>query len=127
METAMLKSQRGQAVTETILLTWILLAFVAAAFQVFLANESIFRSMTAVHQQLFQRAFDRNLGKDCGGCMNSQADVEVVWARSDFPEVRVPVLALFQRFGAPSELVLRRLDSLGGGDKRTVVKAGTDP
>jgi hypothetical protein len=37
------RSQRGQATTETILLTWIMVVFFAAAYQMFVVNDSIYK------------------------------------------------------------------------------------
>src|SRR5262249_44803098 len=101
------------------LLTWILLAFVATAFQVFLVNESMYRSLTAVHQQVFQKAYALNSSNV------SQQEVAVDWTESAFPETRVPVLALFEKYyGLPSNLSLSRGKN---GNRRTVVLAGTEP
>ena len=56
--------ERGQATTETIMLTWLLLIFFAASYQVFLVNESVYRSMAAVHEKMFELAFPANCYSD---------------------------------------------------------------
>jgi hypothetical protein len=122
----MRKSERGQAVTETLLVSWIVLLFLGAAFQLFLANESIHRSVTAVHQRLFTQGFETNRGggSNCDGkvglCRYRYARVD--WTRSDFPETRVPVVPLFQTPSTPGAVFLHRQD---GGIKQTVLSAGT--
>jgi len=122
----MLKSERGQAVTETILVSWIVLLFLAATFQIFLVNESIHRSVTAVYQSLFTSGFETNGGggSDCDGkvglCRYRYARVD--WTQTDFPETRVPVVPLFQTPSTPGVVFLHRQT---GGTKQTVLSAGT--
>ena len=99
-----LRSERGQATTETILLTWIILIFWAAAYQVFLVNQSVFRSMTAVHQQLFERAFPANCyDKDDEKCRYStDGTANVIWRLQDFPELAIRTVTIFQKWGLDS-------------------------
>ncbi|MAG69738.1 MAG: hypothetical protein CL471_05495 [Acidobacteria bacterium] len=120
------RNERGQALTETLLLSWLVLVLMAAAYQIFIVNETIFRSITAVHQQLFERAFENN-------CY-SQATVKcaydsnfrnlVIWRPEDIPEVEIPVVGIFEEFGLVAP---RRLSSnvWSDGLKRTKVAAGT--
>ncbi len=102
---------------ETILLVFVLITFVAATFQIFLVNRTVFRSLTAVHEAVFADAFDRNCAEDRGddGCEYSQDPVadgyggvptSVEWTPERFPEVQIPVLSVF------------RTDGLEGGDLR---------
>ena len=91
-------SERGQATTETILLTWILLLFIAGTYQVFLMNETIFRSMTAVHSDLFKQAFSRNCYEGQAKCKyTTDTGARVIWNINDIPEARIPIVGLFRR------------------------------
>jgi hypothetical protein len=89
-------SEQGQSVTETMLLTWLMLIFFAAALQIFIMNESLFRMLTTTHAQMFQSAFQHNGWKQ-GDRYKYDTDLnaKVIWRREDFPEVRVQVLNIF--------------------------------
>ena len=52
-----LRGERGTAVTETLMLTWILILFVAAALQLFRVNQAIYLSVTSAHTQMFNGAW----------------------------------------------------------------------
>jgi hypothetical protein len=105
-----LRSERGTSVTETILLTWLLLVFIAAALQIFIMNESLFRSLTATHAQMLTDGFKHNhweydggtWDSDCTGGIdswntyNTDEHAKEIWRYQDFPEIRVPVLGMFQ-------------------------------
>jgi hypothetical protein len=141
----MSKNSRGQAAIETILLTFVLITFVAAAYQIFQVNQTIYRSLTAVHQQLFERAFERNCSESRAddGCEYSQDPVSeglggtttrVVWSPTEIPEIMIPVVGMFGKQGLANEqprLWSNRPDA-GGEDgcpglpcKTTRVGAGT--
>ena len=115
--------ERGQAMVETLLLSWLLIVFIAAAYQIFMANETIFRSLAAVHQMLFTQAFENNCAdKGTAECRYTSGDRNrVTWSPNHVPEVRIPVVGLFQDYGLPSPLELRSL----AGFKETKVGAGT--
>lgn len=131
------RNARGQAMTETILLTWILLAFIAAIYQLFLVNQSVYASLTAVHTRLFEQAFERNCPDDNPRCTyttdNAGAGARVIWSSDQIPETRIAVVGMFKN-ALPAEL---RLESLrygrGGFDhacpglpcKRTKLGSGT--
>jgi len=89
------KRERGQATTETILLTWLLITLIAAMYQIFLANDAMYRSLSAVHQRLFADTFtNRNCYDDTEDCTYTR-DRGVLWSTADIPEVRVPRVGLF--------------------------------
>ena len=96
-----MRSQRGQATTETIMLTWIVLIFFAAIYQFHLMNQTIYRSITAVHGKLFEAAMAHNCAdednEDCEH--NTDQNAKVIWNPTDIPEVRVPVVNIFQQWG----------------------------
>jgi hypothetical protein len=108
--TRSLTSERGTSVTETILLTWLLLVFIAAALQIFIMNESLYRSLTATHAQMFTDGFKHNhweydagtWDNDCTGDItswntyNTDEHAKEIWRYQDFPEIRVPVLGMFR-------------------------------
>lgn len=95
----------GQATTETVLLTWLLIVVVCAAFQIYRVNNTIFRSLTAAHQMVFARAFQRNCASDLPGCTYTTDQVDgdmgarVIWQPAVMPEVVVPVVGMFRPYG----------------------------
>lgn len=96
----MARNERGQAFIETMLLTWLMIAFFAAVYQMFQVNQTIYRSITAVHQQIMQRAFARNqkdteytTDKTDGGELGAR----IIWRPSDVPEVTIPPVGLFHQ------------------------------
>jgi hypothetical protein len=88
----------GQAFTETILLTWLMIALFAAVYQMFLVNQTIYRSMTAVEQKIFALAFARNK-PDAQYTTDQTSDGElgarVIWRPADIPEVAIPIVGMF--------------------------------
>lgn len=101
------RGERGQAVTETILLTWVMLVFFAAAYQIFMVNETIFRSMSAVHAEMFRQAFQHNCFQKGAKCrFNVDKHAQPIWRMQDFPEIRIPSVALFGQFGLPGTLYI---------------------
>jgi hypothetical protein len=95
---ARLRSDRGQSVTETMLLTWLMLLFFAAALQIFIMNESLFRMLTTTHAQMFQYGFQHNGWKQTDNDRykyNTDENAKVIWRFQDFPEMRVQVLNLW--------------------------------
>ena len=93
--------ERGQATTETILLSWLIVMLLAAAYQVFLVNDQIARVLTIVHQQMFKQGFEKNTTDT-----HYEIDqVNVIWKQADIPEVMLPTLHVFQR----SSVANRRL------------------
>lgn len=130
---ARLRSERGQAVTETLMISWVLIVFIAAAHQLFLVNETIFRSMTAVHQALFRETFRHNCYQDREDCTYDGGDgrVKIIWDPAVFPEIHIRRVGLFARFGMRSGMRITsnspmHLFSLTCRDcKRTRLAAGT--
>jgi hypothetical protein len=103
------RSQRGQATTETILLSWIMVVFFASMYQIFLVNHTIYRSLAAVHQQLFEQGFQHNCLDDNDFCRykaNPHTHAYVVWRTQDIPEIQVQVVGLLGRFGLEDPLLL---------------------
>lgn len=96
------RRERGQAMTETMLLTWILLIVIAAMYQLFLVNQSIYASIAAVHQKVFKIGFARNCSEARSECKyttdqagGGQLGARVIWSTIDVPEVRIPIVGLF--------------------------------
>jgi len=116
-------SQRGQAVTETLLISWIMVIFFAATYQLFLVNNTIFRSMTAVHAELFQLAFDRNCARNDDACKwDPDNGSRVDWDKQTIPEIQLWNVPIFERFGLSDTAVSR--DGHGATPKVTKVGAG---
>lgn len=123
--------------TETVLLTWVLLVFIAAIYQLFLVNQTVYSSLSVVHTALFEQAFARNCADASDNCKYTTDDqgrgARVVWTPQQVPEVAVPVVGMFEA-AMPPDL---RLESLrygrGGFDhacpgrpcKRTKLGSGT--
>lgn len=131
-----LRDQRGQAMTETILLTWILLVFIAAIYQLFLVNHTVYSSLAVVHTRLFEQAFTRNCAAPSADCKYTTDDrgrgARVVWTPQAVPEVVVPVVGMFAST-IPDGLRLESTRYIRGSDhlcpgrpcKRTKVGSGT--
>lgn len=115
------RSSRGTAVTETIILTWIMLVFFAVAYQMFIVNETIYRSLTAVHSQLMNDGFKHNCYKADPDCWNDK-DVDnpddgdnahVIWREHDghntldIPEIRIIAVKMFQPFGLTKSVLIQ--------------------
>jgi hypothetical protein len=110
-----LRTDAGTSVTETMLLTWLILVFVAAALQIFIMNESLFRSLTATHAQMMQDGFKHNhwqydagtWDNDCFSSFdswntyNTDEHAKEIWRYTDFPEIRVQTLGMFRWWGGP--------------------------
>ncbi len=123
MPTRHVASARGQATTETLFLTILLVALFASAYQVFLANRAVFRTMAAVHHEVFQQAFTiYNCSEGRAECEydGGDAHINVAWTDSRFASVRVPVIGFFRP--GLADLQIRRPD---GDPKRTRMAAGT--
>jgi hypothetical protein len=127
------RSQRGQAVTETLMVSWILIVFIAAAHQVFLVNETIFRSITAVHQDLFTTAYKHNCASSREECTYDGGDLKAksIWTPEAIPEIEITRVGMFRRYGMPGNLRLTSNSPLNIGSlncpdcKRTKLGAGT--
>jgi hypothetical protein len=124
------RDQRGQAVTETILLSWIMIVFFAAAYQLYLSSNTIYQSLAAVHQEIFRQGFAHNCITHTPQCTYRTSPTRhalVVWDAATIPERQTPVLNLFARFGLPSTLFVSSHLSRGPGCtncKKTQMGAG---
>jgi hypothetical protein len=124
-----LRDERGTAVTETLMLTWILIVFVAGALQVFRVNQAIYSSITTAHMLMFEGAWDANCYKKSNKCIfNSDDHAQVKWTPTKMPEINVAKVGMFaSRLIGPLRLAAwpganpKRLD----GYKRTRMGAGT--
>jgi hypothetical protein len=124
-----LRGQRGTAVTETLLLTWIIIVFVAASLQMFRVNQAIYSSITTAHMLMFEGAWDANCFKRSNKCIfNSDGHAQVKWTPIKMPEVLVERVGMFAsrlpgslRLTAWSGAATKRAD----GYKRTRMGAGT--
>jgi hypothetical protein len=111
------------------MLSFILIIFVAAAFQLFRVNQAIYLSVTAAHTQMFNGAWTANCFNKSSRCIyNSDRHAQVRWHPTTMPEVLVPTVGVFQR-RLPGQL---RLTAWPGaatprrdGYKRTRMGAGT--
>ena len=124
-----LRSERGTAVTETLMLTWILIVFVAGALQLFRVNQAIYSSITAAHTLMFEGAWDANCYNKNNKCIyNSDGHAQVKWKADKMPEILIARIGMFaSRLTPPLQLrawpgaATKRADGL----KRTRMGAGT--
>ena len=108
------RTARGTAVTETIILTWIMLVFFAAAYQMFIVNETIYRSLTAVHSQLMRDGFEHNCYQAEDKCWHdTDKHAHVIWRERDgsgtldIPEIRIIAVKMFQPFGLTKSVLIQ--------------------
>ena len=124
-----LRDERGTAVTETLMLTWILIVFVAGSLQLFRVNQAIYSSITAAHMLMFEGAWEANCFNRSNKCIfNSDGHAQVKWTQIKIPEILVERVGMFaSRLGGPLRLTAwpgaatKRVD----GYKRTRMGAGT--
>jgi hypothetical protein len=97
--------EQGQATTETMLLTWIIVIFVAAVYQLFMTNQTLYRTLTIVHREMFQQAFDANRADlHYAGDDNHGWHTNVILNPTTIPEVRVPLFGVFAQYASQSRL-----------------------
>lgn len=123
-----LSHERGTAVTETLLLTWILIVFVAASFQLFRVNQAIYASITTAHMLMFEGAWDANCYHKSNKCIyNSDGHAQVKWKPEKMPEVVVQPVGLFHDY-LPESMQLQAWPDAAtkraDGIKRTRMGAG---
>jgi hypothetical protein len=124
-----LRNERGTAVTETLMLTWIIIVFVASSLQLFRVNQAIYSSITTAHMLMFEGAWDANCFNKSKKCIyNSDGHAQVKWKPDKMPEIQVPTVGMFaSRLTQPLRLsawpgaATKRAD----GYKRTRMSAGT--
>jgi hypothetical protein len=113
-------SESGQAFTETMLVSWLFLIFIAAMWQLFIVNDTIFRSIVAAHAIVFKQGYARNT--DSTGYDREQ--VVAIWSRPDMPEAEIPVINMFSAAVGKSSV---KINSIVESDrkKRTRMGSGT--
>ena len=115
-----LSPEAGQAFTETMLVSWFLLVFIAGMWQLFIANETLYRSIAAAHFMAFERARPRNLST----IDYDPKQVIIIWGKPWMPEAEFPVIHMFQKaVGRPTIAVVSNVS--GDRRKRTRMGAGT--
>ena len=123
------RNERGTAVTETLMLTWIIIVFVASSLQLFRVNQAIYLSITTAHMMMFEGAWDANCYNKSSKCIyNSDGPAQVKWKPDKMPEISVATVGMFaSRLTQPLRLTAwpgaatKRAD----GWKRTRMSAGT--
>ncbi len=106
------RSEIGQATTELLLCSWVILLFMAAAIQLFKVDRAIFRSLTAAHATHFEEAFTKhNCAEQIPDCTYDGGAVQtrVEWDPSTMPSVAIPIIGLFQSALGP-EVFIRNDD-----------------
>lgn len=130
-------SERGTATTEIVLLSWIMVFFFAAAFQLFLVNQGIFRAITAAHYEHFRDAFVEDGGRNCAHGENCYYDGGAKHSRITWnpdrrlPEAEIPVVGMFKSsLGGVIRLIsinpMSVTDECDPECKRTKMAVGTD-
>ena len=124
-----LRDQRGTAVTETLMLTWIIIMFIASALQLFRVNQGLYSAITSAHMQMFNGAFKANCYNRSAKCVyNSDLHAQVRWHPTNMPEVYVTTIGMFRsRLG--TSLMIKAwpgaMTPRTDGYKRTRMGAGT--
>lgn len=94
MRTDALRQRRGQATIETMLIAFMGVVFLAAAFQLYLVNRGINRTLGQVHTRLLLSAYQYN--NDATGY--DPETVKIIWGSNHgFDQLRPPRLGLFER------------------------------
>ncbi len=87
------RGRRGQATIETMLIAFIGVVFVAGAFQIYLVNRAVNRTLAQVHSRLLQSAYDYNND----GEEYDRETVKIIWGEMHaFDQLRPPKLGLFR-------------------------------
>lgn len=111
----------GQAIVETVLMTWGLMMLLAIMVQVFLIDQHAYRLATKAHARLFsQTAFPDN---------KPTVKYETRWTQKfEGPDEYVPVIGYFRMYGLTREdLRIRTTHGRPGGFKRIKLGRGTEP
>ena len=124
-----LRGERGTAVTETLMLTWIIILFVAAALQLFRVNQGLYSSIVSAHMQMFNGAWRANCFNKSARCIfNSDLHAQVRWDGDKMPEIYVATVGMFRR-QLTEQLQIRAWPGAAtprrDGYKRTRMGAGT--
>lgn len=111
------------------MLTFILVVFVAAAFQLSRVNQAIYSSIVSAHWQMFEGAWPHNCAKKSSNCIyNSDKWAQVKWEENKMPEIIVRPVGLFQS-RLPATMRLQAWPGAAtprrDGYKRTRMGAGT--
>jgi len=89
----MRRGQAGQATIETMLLAFVGVVFMATAFQLYLVNRTVNRTLTQVHSRMLQSMYDYNND----GEKYDRETVKVIWGENhNFDQLRPPTLGLFK-------------------------------
>ncbi len=101
-----LSSQRGQAMTETVLMTLPLVMLLAGVYQLFLADEYVFRLAARSHARLFTEA----------AFVSNSTSARYAWRFVEWNtrEVWVPVVGFFRPYGLSNDQ-MRIRSARGGG------------
>ena len=113
------RAERGQAMTETVLMTWGLVMILCIIVQVFLIDQYAYRLATKAHAKLFtQTAFPDN---------KPSVMYETRWTQKfEGPDEYVPVLGFFKLYGVTrDDLRIRSTHDRPGGFKRIKLGRGT--
>jgi len=90
----MLRNRSGQATIETMLLAGIGVVFIASAFQIYLVNRTVNRTLAQVHSRMLQSAYDYNND----GVTYDREVVKVIWGENHaFDQLRPPTLGMFKK------------------------------
>jgi hypothetical protein len=101
---------------EVMLVTGILVAFIAGLYQMFLASQGVTHAITAVHEALFSKVTSYNCARAEVACTyNTDLRGKIIWDEPTIPEIRLPVVAFFRRFGLNDGIRLTSQSSLHAG------------
>ena len=115
------RGQTGQAIVETVLVTWALMMVLAIMVQVFLIDQHTYRLATKAHSLLFtQVAYPDN---------KPDVKYETRWTQKfEGPDEYVPVIGYFRMYGLTrDDMRIRTTHGRPGGYKRIKLGRGTKP
>ena len=115
------RADRGQAITETVLITWGLVLIFCIILQVFLIDQHVFQLATRAHSRLFTRvAYPDN---------KPNVKYETRWtSKFEGPDEYVPAVGFFRLYGLTrDDLRIKSIHGRPGGYKRIKLGRGTEP
>jgi hypothetical protein len=115
------RAARGQAITETVLMTWGLVLILCIVLQVFLIDQHSYQLATRAHSRLFNHvAYPDN---------KPTVKYETRWTQKfEGPDEYVPVVGYFKMYGLTrNDLRIRTTHGRPGGYKRIKLGRGTKP
>lgn len=112
------RGDRGQAIIETVLVTWFFVLLLVIVLQVFLIDQHAYRLATSAHARLMDEAYRSNKPAVKYETRRTQ--------KLQGPDEYVPVVGFFTRYGLTrDDLRIRSTHARPGGQKQIKLGRGT--